>query len=99
MVVNKAGFPLLLFVALVSADLSGAEAPIELGSRRELMLDGYLFESVRNLEFRQHSPREAEKVLDLDADWEGRKHHGLTVCGYPVVFEDRGRFRLYYASW
>ena len=63
------------------------------------MLDAYLFETIRDLEFRQHSPRDAEKILDLDAPWEGRKYHGFTVCGYPVVLKDGDRFRLYYASY
>lgn len=79
--------------------LGAGNDPLELGSRRELLLDAYLFETIRNLEFRQHSPRDAEKILDLDAPWEGRKYHGITVCGYPVVLEDEGRFRLYYASY
>ena len=54
--------------------LLGKEKPLlDLGSRRELMLDDHLFETVRNLAFHRHSPRDAEKILDLDAPWEGRK--------------------------
>ena len=85
----------LVFVSLLGA----GNHPVELGTRRELMLDDTLFETIRDLEFRQHSPRDAEKILDLDAPWEGRKYHGFTVCGYPVVLEDGGGFRLYYASY
>ncbi|MBM82503.1 MAG: hypothetical protein CMJ78_18220 [Planctomycetaceae bacterium] len=63
------------------------------------MLDNYLFAELKNLSFRQHSPREAEKILDLDANWEGRKYHGISVCGYPVVLKDKKTFRMYYASY
>ena len=94
--------PLPLIGALVLGVfplLGAGNDPLELGSRRELMLDDQLFETIRNLDFRQHSPRDAEKILDLDAPWEGRKYHGFTVCGYPVVLKDGDRYRLYYASY
>ena len=97
---KKPGLVILLLLSLGFPPLFGKELePLHLGSRRELMLDDYLFQTIQDLEFRQHSPRDAEKILDLDADWEGRKHHGFTVCGYPGVLEDEGRFRLYYASY
>lgn len=91
--------PLALLLLMVVPLFGEGNRPVELGDRRELMLDDTLFETIRDLEFRQHSPRDAEKILDLDAPWEGRKYHGFTVCGYPVVLEDGGRFRLYYASY
>ena len=74
-------------------------APIDLGSRRELMLDGYLFDAIDNLQFRLHPPRLAEKVLDFDAPWEGRRDYGISVIGYPVTMHDGDVFRLYYASY
>jgi len=80
--------------------LAQEEQPtIHLGTRRELILDDYLFAETRNLEFRQHSPREAETVLHFDADWEGRKRHGISTVGYPVVIQQKGRFRMYYVSY
>ncbi|MBN78644.1 MAG: hypothetical protein CMJ70_00780 [Planctomycetaceae bacterium] len=86
---------------LPAGDVCGdsPEPPIQLGSRRELMLDDYLFSSLKNLQFRLHSPRLAEKVLDFDAPWEGRRDHGISVVGYPVTMQDGDRFRLYYASY
>ncbi|MBP90270.1 MAG: hypothetical protein CMJ64_26785 [Planctomycetaceae bacterium] len=92
---------LLAFIlwTVTLSSLVRAEEPIQLGSRRELMLDDFLFSEVDGLEFRQHSPREAEKVLNFDANWEGRPYHGISACGYPVVIADGDLFRLYYTSY
>ena len=80
--------------------LSANDTPaIKLGTRRELMLDDFLFSELKGLEFRQHSLREAESVLEFDAPWEGRKQYGISVVGYPVVFRDKDVFRMYYASY
>lgn len=48
------------------------EKAIDIDSQRELLLDDYLFESVEMLSFKLLSPKPAEKVLDFDANWEGR---------------------------
>ncbi len=85
-------------VLSVAADPQSSTA-IPLGNRRELMLDDHLWERITDLQFRQHQPREAEKVLDFDAAWEGRKYHGISVCGYPVVQQHGDMFRLYYTSY
>lgn len=82
----------------VAADPTPPTA-IVLGNRRELMLDDHLWERITGLQFRQHQPREAEKVLDFDAAWEGRKYYGISVCGYPVVQQHGDVFRLYYTSY
>ena len=88
-------------VLIPVGDVCGAapEMPIHLGSRRELMLDDYLFSSIEHLHFRLHTPRLAEKVLEFDAPWEGRRDHGISVIGYPVTMQDGDTFRLYYASY
>jgi hypothetical protein len=78
---------------------TGEQSAINVGMRRELMLDDYLFATVDNLVFRQHTLREKEKVLDFDANWEGRPYYEISVCGYPVVIQDGDRFRLYYTSY
>ena len=77
-------------VLIPVGDVCGAPPapPMQLGSRRELMLDDYLFSSLENLQFRLHPPRLAEKVLEFDAPWEGRRDHGISVIGYPVTMQD-----------
>ncbi|MFP6769022.1 MAG: hypothetical protein VB859_12675, partial [Planctomycetaceae bacterium] len=69
---------LLVGLVLVGG-IGDAEDVINLGSRRELMLDGFLFSSTRRLSFRQHQPVERKQVLDFSAPWEGRKYFGFSV--------------------
>ena len=87
----------LMVVCVVPAAV-GADQPINIGSRLELLLDDYLVESMKNLSFKLHSPRPAEKVLNFDAPWEGPSYFG-PVSGYVTVFQDAKRYRMYYASW
>ncbi|MBI83688.1 MAG: hypothetical protein CMJ81_10870 [Planctomycetaceae bacterium] len=71
---------------------SEPEPPINIGSRLELLLGDALIDSMRDLEFELHSPRPAEQILTFDAPWEG------VYCDYVTVFEDGGRYRMYYSS-
>ena len=89
--------PLILCAALAGADEK--ESVVEVSDRRELLLDGHLFDRIESLSFRLHSPSPREKVLDFDAPWEGRPSFGISVCGYPVVFQDGDKFRMYYTSY
>ena len=91
----------LLVAGALIAPLNGQQEDslYRINSRRELMLDDFLFKSIKGLEFRQHTIRDREPVLDLDADWEGRKFFGISACGYPVVFQDGDLFRMYYVSY
>ena len=68
-------------------------ALIEIGSRRELLLDDYLIESMENLEFRLHSPQSRERVLVFDKPWENGPY-----CDYVTVFQDGELYRMYYAG-
>jgi len=87
------------WVTTVAGILQAVDKPIELGSRRELMLDDYLFKSLSKLSFKMHSPRVAEKAIAFDAPWEGLKKFGISVAGYSTMIQDKDRFRLYYASY
>ena len=75
------------------------DTAIDIGARRELLLDGALFSTIEDLSFRLHSPVPAEKVLDFDDPWEGQKYFGMSAVGYVTVFHDVDRYRMYYASW
>ncbi|MAD79900.1 MAG: hypothetical protein CMJ50_03520 [Planctomycetaceae bacterium] len=78
-----------------------AEAPagqIDIGSRRELMVDKYLIASMTGASLRLHHPVRREIALVHDAAWEGN------AGGYHTVFYDRdykegGRYRMYYHAW
>ena len=66
---------------------------IDIGSRRELMVDGYLIDRMAGAELRLQHPTPRETVMVFDRPWEG------AGCGYVTVFEDEGRFRMYYKAW
>ncbi|MBI1388169.1 MAG: hypothetical protein GC154_06950 [bacterium] len=67
-----------------------AEAPIELGHRRELFVDRMVIDSINILELRLHHPRPNGAVYRFDRPWEGR------YCGYATILRDGGAMRLYY---
>jgi len=70
--------------------------PLNLRSRRELFIDPYLIERFEGAALRLHPPQPREIALSCDP-WEG------LAPGYPTVFQDKTRFRMYYrmmpAGW
>jgi hypothetical protein len=63
---------------------------ISLGSRRELLLDSYLVESLSNAHLKLHVPEARDVALVCDSPWEGN------TSAYFIFFEDEGIFRCYY---
>lgn len=93
-------FCLALLLAAVSlTDLAVAEdaesAPLEIGSRRELFVDDYLIDSLRDVRLELHHPVPQEVVFACDQPWEGN------TCIYFRVIPDGGKFRMWYqgAHW
>lgn len=85
--------PTLLAVlgATFSPHLStAADAPIDLGSRRELFVDEFLIAQKTNLELRLHSPVPKEVVLTRDAPWEG------SGSDFETIIRDGDVFRMWY---
>ncbi|HUE18074.1 MAG TPA: hypothetical protein VMR25_28220 [Planctomycetaceae bacterium] len=78
-----------LFLAIVSF-VCAAEPPIDLGSKRELFVDGYLIAKLTNARLELACLRDEGTVLKFDQPWEG------AFCGYCTVIRDGGLFRLYY---
>ncbi len=67
---------------------------IDVGSRRELFVDDYLVQRfVGGAALRLYSPTPREASLVTDQPWEG------CMASYHTVFEDGGRFLLYYRGW
>jgi hypothetical protein len=66
------------------------DAPIALGSRRELFVDRALIESQRGVELKMHAPRNAGVTLKFDKPWEG------AYCGYFTIIQDGPLYRMYY---
>jgi len=65
-------------------------APVDLGSRRELFVDGFLVERMEDAVLRLHTPEPAEVALVCDAPWEGN------TSAYFAILRDGDRFRAYY---
>ena len=80
-----------LFLLVAACALS---APIDVGSRRELFVDGFLVDSLAGgARLRLHEPVPREISIVHDAPWEG------SGCGYHTVFKDRDLYRMYYKAW
>ena len=80
---------MLLLAAPTGLSLA-EDAPIDIGSRRELFVDGHLIESLKDARRQLHHPMPREVAIVHDAPWEG------AGSGYHSVIHDGDRYRLYY---
>lgn len=96
------GFHIAIFIVIImimagvnplSAQQVNVQSPnlINIGSGRELFVDGYLVEKFSGkADFRLHHPAVQEIVMAYDAPWEGN------TCVYHSIFKDGDIFRMYY---
>lgn len=68
---------------------------VDIGSRRELFIDGYMVGGLAGGAVRRlHAPERRNVALAFDRPWEGR------YSGFVAVLEDeQGLVRLYYRGW
>ncbi|MEI6512409.1 MAG: hypothetical protein WCO51_03940 [bacterium] len=66
---------------------------INIGTRRELMVDTFLIDKMSKVRLEMHHPIPKEIVMSFDERWEGND------CKYQVIFKDGDIFRTYYNSW
>jgi hypothetical protein len=64
--------------------------PVDIGSQRELFVDSYLIETMQGARLKLHEPNSAGVALRYDRPWEDG------AAFYTTVFEDGGRYRMYY---
>jgi hypothetical protein len=83
---------ILALCCLPSLFAVAAPAPVDLGSRRVLLVDDYLTESRQGIELRLHPPRRGEVVFKFDAPWEGTNNNFFRLIRF------QGMFRMYYVS-
>lgn len=69
-----------------------AAAAVDIGARRELLVDDFLIERREGAELRLHWPTPREVVFAHDAPWEGS---GCTFC---TAFRDGKRVRIWYTG-
>ncbi|HJN11077.1 MAG: hypothetical protein QGG09_16630 [Pirellulaceae bacterium] len=83
------------FLTIALASTGGAESaePIDIGSRRELFVDGYLVDRfVGKAELRLQRPVEREVVFTCDRPWEGN------WSGLVTYIQDAEVYRMYYTG-
>ncbi len=77
-----------------AAGSTAESATIDTGSRRELLIDGHVIERLTGkAALRQHQPTPQGVVMKHDEPWEGN------ACGFHSIFQDGGRYRMYYDTW
>lgn len=82
-----------LCAMLLAAGMIRASEPIDVGSRRELMIDDALTERISGHASLQLQHAEKRNIaLVHDSEWEG------TVAGYHTVFRDGDTIRMYYIA-
>jgi len=64
--------------------------PLAIGTHRELFVDQYLIEQLKNVRLQLHEPRDEGVVIKMDNKWEGLH------SGYSTVIRDGDLFRMYY---
>jgi len=68
-----------------------AQEPIEIGNRRELLVDDFLIQSLDgDAKQAVQEPTPQEVVLVTDKPWEGN------TCAYYSIFQDGDLYRMYY---
>lgn len=63
---------------------------IQLGSQRELFVDYYLIDQMKNLQLVMHHPHDDGPVMYFDKPWEG------AFCGYCTIIYENANYRAYY---
>jgi hypothetical protein len=82
----------VFLAACVPGVFADEPRPIDIGDRRELLVDDFLIQKRDGLELRLQAPVPREVVLKHDAPWEG------SGCGYHTIFRDGDRIRMYYIA-
>jgi len=66
---------------------------LDIGSRRELFVDGFLIDHLENARLRLHEPVSGGVAIRIDKPWEGPANFGMSVI------EDGDRLLMYYRGW
>ena len=83
----------ILMISFMLATALSAADPIDIGSRRELLVDEFCIESFSGAaELHLHRPTAKEIVFTGDRPWEGN------ICAHFTVFRDGDIFRMYYRA-
>ena len=81
---------LLLTLSVSRAKPAESEEPLAIGSRRELFVDRLLIDRLSGAHLQLGRPERAGVAVRFDGAAEG------PVAGYPTVFKDGDKYRMYY---
>ena len=84
----------ILFAAasLVICGATGKATPMNIGSAKQLFVDGALIATSHGIALTMNPPRKTgEKCIIPDREWEG-----YAVCAYNSVLEDQGIYKMWY---
>ena len=76
--------------ALLTSTSLQAEDPVNIGSRRELLVDGFLVDRMVNTTRVLHRPQAREVAMTFDQPWEGN------TSGYATVMRDGNLLHMIY---
>jgi hypothetical protein len=81
-----------ILVALgdLNAAPSTSQAVLNLGDERELFVDHYLIDALKDAHLQLHEPQDQGNVFRFDQPWEGQ------FCGYCTVIHEGTNYQLYY---
>jgi len=85
----------ILIVIWLSETAAQSPSVIDIGTRRELMIDDYLigsFEGEAALKL-YHPVRREIALVNGEQPWEGNG------CGYYTIMQDGDKYRMYYHAW
>lgn len=81
----------LIALSLVGQEIQADEsAAIDIGNRRELLVDYHLIDVLDDVRLVLNRPRDEGPVIRFDNPWEG------LFCGYCTMIKDGDRFLAYY---
>ena len=78
------------FCVLVLLSRGQSVRPLHLSDNREIFVDHYLIDSLRNVRLIMHHPIDKGPVFYFNKPWEG------PFCNYATVIKDGDYYRLYY---
>ena len=71
----------------------GTGSVVDIGSRRELMVDRFLIERLQGTTLRLQTPQPGGIAVKYDRPWEDR------FCFYTTVLKDGDKYLMYYRSY
>lgn len=87
---------ILIGLLISAARQALPEDVVDLGSRRELFVDGRVVDTLKGARLKLHTPTPAGVALHFDREWEGDFSAYVTVLHDGAVHHEDATYRMYY---